>query len=336
MHKNLILLAVYLLLSSCSTVQEDNLILNNFTYQKEAVLQGNEVISAVSSASRKLHDIAWQIMKANKGFCLKANINAFGLMASSYDDLEISLQPSFWAATPNINNNHNKNFIEFPMIISVAKNSPAEEIGLLEGDLIYAISGNKNLKNNFRSLLKNAENNNFLNITVLRNEKYYTYELKAETICGYPVQVMISPIPNAYADGSKIFITIATLDFIENDQELAFLIGHELVHNIYHYGGNGISESEALPLTLTDSPSLRSLGDIFVFQTGTKESEADLLGVEFVLRAGIRQDKAANYFRRLSIYMPILMKDSLYKIHPGNIKRAVEIDIKAKKFKEGM
>ena len=47
-------------------------------------------------------------MKANKDFCLKANINAFGLMASSYDDLETSLQPSFWAATPNINNNHNK------------------------------------------------------------------------------------------------------------------------------------------------------------------------------------------------------------------------------------
>ena len=336
MYKNIILLAVYFLISSCITVQEDNLILNNLPYQAEETLQGNEVVSAVSSASRKLHDISWQIMKANKNFCIKAKINAFGFLTASYDDLDASLQPSFWAAAPNISKNYNKNFIEFPMIISVASNSPAEKIGLLEGDLIYSISGNKNLKNNYRSLLKNAEDNNFLNITVLRNEKHYTYELKSEIICGYPVHTMISPIPNAYADGSKIFITIATLDFVESDQELAFLIGHELIHNIFHYEGNGISESESLPLTITDSPSIRSLGDIFVFHTGKKESEADLLGVEFVLRAGIRQDKAANYFRRLSIYMPILMKDSLYRIHPGNIKRAAEIDIKAKTFKEGM
>jgi len=334
MNKTLSL--IILLISSCATLEEGNLITNNFNYEKETLLQGNEVVSAVSSANRRLHDIAWQIMKTNKEFCLKANINAFGLMVASYEDLDVSLHPSFWAAAPNINNNHNKNFKEFPMIISIAHNSPAEQIGLLEGDLIYSISGNKNLKNNFRSLLKKAENNNFLNITVLRNEKHYTYELKAETICGYPVQIMISPIPNAYADGSKIFITIATLDFIKNDQELAFLIGHELVHNIYHYEGNAISESEVYPLTLTDSPSIRSLSDIFVFQTGKKESEADLLGVEFVLRAGIKQDKAANYFRRLSIYMPILMKDSFYRIHPGNIKRAAEIDIKVKKFKEGM
>ena len=33
-----------------------------------------------------------------------------------------------------------------------------------------------------------------------------------------------------------------------------------------------------------------------------------MVGVEYVLRAGIKQDKAANYFRRLSIYMPVLMQ----------------------------
>ena len=150
---------------------------------------------------------------------------------------------------------------------------------------------------------------------------------------GYPVQPMISPIPNAYADGSKIFITIATLDFIKDDQELAFLIGHELAHNILHFNGKGLPEIDGMPLPLDDKPSIRDISDVFIFQSGAKEIEADMLGVEYVLRAGLKQDKAANYFRRLSIYMPILMNDSIFRMHPGNVTRAAKIEEKVKSMK---
>ena len=121
-------------------------------------------------------------------------------------------------------------------------------------------------------------------IGIKRLNRDLIYNLSSELICGYPVQPMVSPIPNAYADGSKIYITIATLDFIKDDQEIAFLISHELAHNIVHYNGKGLSELDAKPIPINDKPSLQSVGDLFIFQSGAKETEADLLGVEYAIK----------------------------------------------------
>jgi len=298
----------------------------------EMVLQSNTVIAEIASASRKIHDISWKIMKANKNYCDNARINAFGIMVASSKDLDLELRPSFFAASPDYKSNSKNKKDDLVMIVSVAEESPASKIGLKEGDFILNINGNNYNNNSYKKLLNAAAENNYLDLTILRNEEKLNFSLNSEIICGYPVQTMLSPIPNAYADGSKIFITIATLDFIKDDQELAFLIGHELAHNIVHYEGKGMPEVKALPLPLNDSPIIRNVSDLFIFQSGKKETEADMLGVEYVLRAGIKQDKAANYFRRLSIYMPILMKDSMFRMHPGNIKRADQIENKAKNY----
>ena len=51
------------------------------------------------------------------------------------------------------------------------------------------------------------------------------------------------------------------------------------------------------------------------------------------IKAGIAQDKVANYFRRLTIYMPQLMKDSFFRMHPGNAKRVADIERKLKELK---
>ena len=59
-------------------------ILHNKDYDiDEAFLQSNEVISSLANASRKMHDIAWLIMRENRDYCPNARINAFGIMVSS-------------------------------------------------------------------------------------------------------------------------------------------------------------------------------------------------------------------------------------------------------------
>ena len=334
MYKNiLIVFFIKLFIFSCMPLKDTSLFSDKEKLNKDEItLQGNTVIAAIASASRKMHDISWKIMKANKNYCENGRINAFGIMVASNKDLDIDLRPFFLAASPNYNSNSTDLKDDLAMIVSVAEESPAYNIGLKEGDFILKINSNHYNINSYKTILKDAAENNYLDLTVLRNEETLNFSLNSEVICGYPVQPMISPIPNAYADGSKIFITIATLDFIKDDQELAFLIGHELAHNIVHYKGRGMPEVEAFPLPINDSPVIRNVSDVFIFQSGQKETEADMLGIEYVLRAGIKQDKAANYFRRLSIYMPILMQDSMFRMHPGNIKRADQIDNKVKNY----
>jgi len=294
--------------------------------KKEISKQASYIIHSMASASRRLHDIAWPIMKANIDVCISSRINAFGFMVAAPNDLQSAFKPYFYAASPK--NVKNQDYSNLPMIVSVAHESPANKANIMEGDVIFSIDDKVVNNQNYKNLLIEATKRGRLEIGIKRLNRDLIYNLSSELICGYPVQAMVSPIPNAYADGSKIYITIATLDFIKDDQEIAFLISHELAHNIVHYNGKGLSEVDAKPIPINDKPSLQRVGDLFIFQSGAKETEADLLGVEYAIKGGFSQNKVANYFRRLSIYMPQLMEESIFRMHPGNAKRVADIEKK--------
>ena len=316
---------------SCSSISSYKIInKEGFEEEQEITEQSKFLVSSMANASRKLHDIAWPIMISNLDSCQNSKINAFGLMMAHLEDIPSSLAPSFYAASP-INSLINSK-ADLPMIVSVAKDSPADRAKIMEGDLVISINNSIVSYKNYKRLLDDAAKKGSLKIRIKRLEEEIIYELESELICGYPVQAMISPIPNAYADGSKIYITIATLDFVKDDQEIAFLIAHELAHNIYHFKGEALYESQGNPLAIEEKPSLQKITDLLIFQTEEKETEADLYGVEFAIKAGIAQDKVANYFRRLTIYMPQLMKDSFFRMHPGNAKRVADIERKLKEL----
>ena len=97
MYRNiLLLLCLNLFLCSCLSLKDRSLILQNKEINKdEAFLQSNEVISSLANASRKIHDIAWQIMRENRDFCDNAKINAFGIMVSSSPELDGKMKKSF-------------------------------------------------------------------------------------------------------------------------------------------------------------------------------------------------------------------------------------------------
>ena len=329
----ILILIFFCFCTSCSSVISYNKIDTTHNSENEEMRkQGNFLVASMASASRKLHDIAWPIMKANIDACINSRINAFGLMIAHSNDLQVSLRASFLSASPNILVNKNT-YSDLPMIISVANDSPANNADIKEGSFILSIDNTPATSINYKNLLVQSAKKERLKIEVRGLKEDLIYNLNSEVICGYPVQVMVSPIPNAYADGSKIYITVATLDFIKDDQEIAFLISHELAHNIVHYKGESLEEIEAKPLPIDDKPSLQRVGDLFVFQSSTKESEADLLGIEYALKAGVSQDKVVNYFRRLSIYMPQLMEESIFRMHPGNAKRVTDIENRLKILK---
>lgn len=70
-------------------------------------------------------------------------------------------------------------------------------------------------------------------------------------------------IINAWTDGENVTITTGMLEFLENDSEIAFILGHEIGHGILGH------------LVSVDSIDQR-----------LKESNADKYGVYLVLRAG--------------------------------------------------
>src|SRR5210317_1667986 len=111
---------------SCSSISLNKHIKQDGILEDAELQNQNQfLISSLAVASRKLHDIAWPIMASNIDICPDSKINAFGIMVSHIDDLPLSLKPSFYAASPiTIADN---NAYQFPMIISVAENSPADK-----------------------------------------------------------------------------------------------------------------------------------------------------------------------------------------------------------------
>jgi predicted Zn-dependent protease len=126
---------------------------------------------------------------------------------------------------------------------------------------------------------------------------------------------------NAFADGEEISVTTGMLRFVNNDDELALVIGHELAHNVlghpdYERGRkdnpilHGMTEGALLDATLATAGTYgrrgRALtgiggntGKLAFFQVF--EREANDLGLYFVQRAGFDPSQAVDLWRRMGM-----------------------------------
>ncbi len=102
-------------------------------------------------------------------------------------------------------------------------------------------------------------------------------------LCGFPVELTGGDEFLASTNGKRIKISGGTLRFVSNDDELAFVLAHELTHILSGHSGTmrGSSRKEA-------------------------ELEADRLGIYIVARAGYSVDTALHLLSRLGESLPRL------------------------------
>ena len=103
-----------------------------------------------------------------------------------------------------------------------------------------------------------------INLTILRNETIIEKKIQGIKACNYNVQVIPAPAPNAYADGEKVYITLAAIKLARTKDELAFLIGHELAHNIFHYNYKNGTEANSFAINYLEMPKLKNFNSFFL------------------------------------------------------------------------
>ena len=79
-------------------------------------------------------------------------------------------------------------------------------------------------------------------------------------------------------------------------------------------------------------PGLKNFNSFFLLSTESKETEADLKGVEIAFKAGYTLDNVNDYWRRLSVFNPKLISSSS-SIYKSNALRAIMISKTVKKTK---
>ena len=338
LYFNLLTLFLTVAFSSCSnkTFNQSFYLpkVSSIDEKEEVFLQKKILINEMIDASKILHQISWPILKENKDICNNKDSYSLGILFATEKDLPERDSAFFRVLfNENINTYYLKKFnaMSFPIVISVAKNSPAYKATLNENDVILEI--NEQNVSNFRKKLKESlAQSSVTHFTILRNDKIIKKSIQGIKACNYNVQAIPAPSPNAFADGEKVFVTLAAIKLARTEDELAFLIGHELAHNIYHYNYKKGSEANSLAINYLDMPKLKNLNSFFLFSTQSKETEADLKGVEIAFKAGYALENVNDYWRRLSVFNPSLISSSS-SIYKSNALRAIMISKTLKRLK---
>jgi Zn-dependent protease with chaperone function len=123
-------------------------------------------------------------------------------------------------------------------------------------------------------------------LRVLRGGREMTLRLVSIPGCLGRVRLARSAQVNAFATGRTVVITLAMLRFLETDDELAVILGHELAHNIL-----------AHPQMRGDGGILRALG-IRPSAIWQHEEAADRLGLRLMASANYDLAAAIPFWRR--------------------------------------
>lgn len=135
----------------------------------------------------------------------------------------------------------------------------------------------------------------------------------------YNFKILDTPVINAFAvPGGFVYMTRGILAYLNNEAELAGVIGHEIGHITARHSAKQYSKAQLAQLGLGLGAALSEtfrnyagiadfgVGMLFLKYSRDNERQADALGVEYSTKAGYDSNHMANFF------------DTLERLHPGS------------------
>jgi len=163
----------------------------------------------------------------------------------------------------------------------------------------------------------------------------------------FSFKLLDSPVINAFAvPGGYVYCTRGILAYLNNEAELAGVLGHEIGHVTARHSAQQYSKTQVaqlgLGLGVAMSETFRKYAGIANFGVGMlflrfsrdNERQADALGVEYSTKAGFDANHMANFFDTLERLNPGTDRSGLpawFSTHPNPPDRiaAVKRDTKA-------
>lgn len=158
--------------------------------------------------------------------------------------------------------------------------------------------------------------------------------------------VFLDEAPNAFVlPGGHVGVTVGLLAIVENDDQLAAVIGHEAGHVVAHHAAERVSQERTSKILLgiagaaaggTDfGKLLKDHGDdaakfgVLLPFSRKQELEADRLGVDYMQRAGYKPREAVVLWRNMQAQDAASGQASggkLSSTHPSDAVRISELE----------
>ncbi|MGN7613286.1 M48 family metalloprotease [Magnetococcales bacterium HHB-1] len=183
----------------------------------------------------------------------------------------------------------------------IVPGSPADHAGLMVGDKIIAVNGTniqKDGANGMDSLISALNTLSTIQLTIERKNSTFPITVNPVSACSFPIVYLIDDGINAFADGKRLSVTAGMMRFLKNDDELAWVLSHEMAHSVMR-----------------------------IYVMGHKgEFMADYLGAYFTARAGYDLSAATDYWRRMAAEDPASIGEQSTGVHPSTAIRIVAIE----------
>jgi predicted Zn-dependent protease len=144
--------------------------------------------------------------------------------------------------------------------------------------------------------------------------------------------------------GGKVAVYTGLLPVAENDAGLAFVMGHEIAHAIARHGSERMSNQLALSVAQVGLTEILGRRDestrelvLAAFGAGAtvgvmlpfgrhQESEADLIGLHYMARAGYDPHEAPRFWERMSAMASGAQPPTFLSTHPSHETRIRDLE----------
>lgn len=331
MRKIVSIAAMLFLLAACTPPPQSLQHISADFAAKEAALQREMAVQANAALEKRLRDVSGAILTANAALCGDAVAPYLGAQFVTQDsmgkDYRETMAKLYGAG-------------EYPTVTLVADKTPAAG-KLNPGDIITRVNRNplprgKRSLNVLARALENNTNLSPMTLNVKRAGETVQIRVTPKQACSYNVYlVQDSHRINAYTDGQNIFVTAGMMRFIEDDTELATVLGHELAHNTMAHGGTREDNPTAggiLGAVIGIDFGASGLQMDAAAQSQDTELEADYIGLHYAARAGYDISEAPNLWRRMAATTPEAIHLSARNTHPSTARRFLLLENAAKEI----
>ena len=241
-------------------------------------------------------DVTSRVRIAGAELCGEKVRAALGIVALSSEDLPRGFgRQGFWREFTSVFA-RTLELGDQVRVLHVVPRGPADVAGVAVGDIVVALDGRMVRDAEHLATLQSEDLGETFELRVRRSggvERALRVQGLPE--CWYGLSISVTHFPNAYADGRTMYVTTGLLRFVESDDELALVVGHELAHNLLAHATASFKRSE---------------------------QEADYLGCYFAARAGYDIRGAAAYWGRLAREIPAVVSENASYAHSGTATRA--------------